>query len=489
MALPVVPDPTPDPRDDENVIARDDSGITLYRTRLEVPEGTPLQAIESFLATSIVRADALQWGIGDAIVIAGRRYGKTYALALKKTDFSPGHLRNLASVASRVPPGNRRPDLSWTHHCVAARLEPDEQKEWLARARDEGWNAEELRMELGPRAGAERVLGRRADRDLQCLWLRLGATVIGASLFCGCGGSSLGLAAAGVTMRFACDKDRRAAETYELNTGLQVFCCDIWEMTAAEMAAEIIAACGAVPDYVDASPPCNPFTQLGRRDLDSDDAKLYMRTVEIALALMPPVLAFENVLALVRWGRVWAGVRAGAEGRAQRVHRRRPDRRRELDGRPAEARSRAPRRGAKGHRHRTAIPRTGPHPRPHPRRDPPGGAPRRGARDALSRGPPRAHVAGVRPWADDHRRGDGRARPTRPRDRASGRAAAPGRHARPTGAVGVPAGLPLPASRVGGGALGNDRSVRPAADGGGVGAADRAGAGPSTERVADPCVV
>jgi len=56
-------------------------------------------------------------------------------------------------VAQRVPPSRRRKGLSWSHHRAVAALEPDAQKDWLKRAKDEGLSHHQLRDEM--RNGAE----------------------------------------------------------------------------------------------------------------------------------------------------------------------------------------------------------------------------------------------------------------------------------------------------------------------------------------------
>jgi ParB family chromosome partitioning protein len=57
---------------------------------------------------------------------------------------------NLASVSRRVAPARRRASLGWSIHAEVAKLEPEQQVEWLDRAEREGLTVEELRGLLRP---------------------------------------------------------------------------------------------------------------------------------------------------------------------------------------------------------------------------------------------------------------------------------------------------------------------------------------------------
>ncbi len=116
--------------------------------------------------------------------------------------------------------------------------------------------------------------------------------MIGASLFSGCGAADLGYAAAGIEFRYACENNHLAAATYELNMRLAVDRRDVRTVRGQE----IIDASGGVPDIVIGSPPCNSFTTIGRRDLESEDAGLYEVAVIRLIEVMSPLFVFENVL-------------------------------------------------------------------------------------------------------------------------------------------------------------------------------------------------
>ena len=121
-----------------------------------------------------------------------------------------------------------------------------------------------------------------------------------ASLFAGCGGSSLGYRAAGLDVRYACELDPVAREAYALNAaghiklGRDVLDHDL-------VGAQIVAACGGgVPDVVDGSPPCQDFTFIGRRDLEGENAALYWEFVRLVGKVRPRAFAAENVVGFAR---------------------------------------------------------------------------------------------------------------------------------------------------------------------------------------------
>lgn len=90
-------------------------------------------------ATKFARGDWLAYGEGRG------QWGETYAQAMDQTSMSYDTLRQERYVAERVPIRVRVHDLGWSHHYAVARLEPEQQREMLERAKREGWSRETLR--------------------------------------------------------------------------------------------------------------------------------------------------------------------------------------------------------------------------------------------------------------------------------------------------------------------------------------------------------
>ncbi len=83
--------------------------------------------------------------LGDGLRAGQAFFGERYAQALDATGYSEKTISNLMWVAERVPPENRREELSHGHHEVVAHLEPAVQRKWLQRAIDEHLTRDELR--------------------------------------------------------------------------------------------------------------------------------------------------------------------------------------------------------------------------------------------------------------------------------------------------------------------------------------------------------
>lgn len=140
------------------------------------------------------------------------------------------------------------------------------------------------------------------------------ARYTGASLFSGCGGSSLGYRWGGVQIRWANEFIPSAAETYAANfpTTL-VDPRDIRTIDPAEILAALHLAPGEL-DLLDGSPPCASFSTAGARSRLWGESHVYSWTanvkqrtddlfgeyIRILRGLRPRVFVAENVAGLVQ---------------------------------------------------------------------------------------------------------------------------------------------------------------------------------------------
>lgn len=107
--------------------------------------------------------------------------------------------------------------------------------------------------------------------------------------FAGCGGMSLGFQDAGANIVAAFEKWEPAAAVYEKNFLHPVFRSDL-----SEVGAIVAAASGLEFDTIIGGPPCQDFSQAGRRR-EGDRADLTISFAEIIAALMPRWFVMENV--------------------------------------------------------------------------------------------------------------------------------------------------------------------------------------------------
>jgi hypothetical protein len=90
---------------------------------------------------------ASPWWIGDLLNAGDAGFGEAFSQVCEGC-VSADQLQRYESVARRVPPENRRPNLSWSAHAVVARLPHDQQRSMLRLAEENGWSSEELRRQV-----------------------------------------------------------------------------------------------------------------------------------------------------------------------------------------------------------------------------------------------------------------------------------------------------------------------------------------------------
>jgi hypothetical protein len=87
------------------------------------------------------------WWIGDLLIAGDGQFGEAFSQACEGI-ISADLLQRYESISRRVPPQNRRADLSWSMHSMVARLPPNEQPAMLELAHQKGWTSEELRRHI-----------------------------------------------------------------------------------------------------------------------------------------------------------------------------------------------------------------------------------------------------------------------------------------------------------------------------------------------------
>uniref|UniRef100_A0A9E7ZXB3 Cytosine-specific methyltransferase n=1 Tax=Bosea sp. NBC_00436 TaxID=2969620 RepID=A0A9E7ZXB3_9HYPH len=113
-------------------------------------------------------------------------------------------------------------------------------------------------------------------------------------LFCGSGGVSLGLRAAGWKILAACDNDPFAAATYKSNHPDTAFIeGDIeQDKTVRRIAAAVRRR---KVDLLVICAPCQPFSSQNRHRGDDEREQLIVRALALAARLKPRLIFFENV--------------------------------------------------------------------------------------------------------------------------------------------------------------------------------------------------
>jgi DNA (cytosine-5)-methyltransferase 1 len=160
-------------------------------------------------------------------------------------------------------------------------------------------------LELEPRI---KGLGQDVDADRR--WLRTVARPWAVDLFCGAGGLSLGLQAAGFNVVAAADADERAVETHAANVAGMA-----WQMDLSDPGSFIERLRRRGIEHVDVvagGPPCQPFSRAGAaklrslvangtRPAEDERVPLWRSFLDVIDALQPRAVLVENVPDMARW--------------------------------------------------------------------------------------------------------------------------------------------------------------------------------------------
>lgn len=106
---------------------------------LEIPRDITIQAWLRGVKTLEKTGKGYQWEHGDALVQGEQLFGEEWSQAIdpveelrQQEEGSDDTYRKYMQVASRIPAGNRFPQLTWTHHLKVAFLDTEqEQLFWL----------------------------------------------------------------------------------------------------------------------------------------------------------------------------------------------------------------------------------------------------------------------------------------------------------------------------------------------------------------------
>lgn len=115
------------------------------------PIGKPtIKETQHALAFASATHESSPYWVGDIVSYAESRqdWREKLSQAMTVTGLAEGTLHNLASISRRVAPEERELSPSLEHSSIVAKLPKAEQRKWLKKARSEGWNRREFRLEL-----------------------------------------------------------------------------------------------------------------------------------------------------------------------------------------------------------------------------------------------------------------------------------------------------------------------------------------------------
>lgn len=108
-------------------------------TREEVGEG-----IERIIGAHNA---SLYW-LGDMVLLGESLFGEEIWQYIDHNEIPESTVRGAVWVSKQVPPSNRALAKTWSHCQAVAALQPDVQKEWLLKARENDWTVAKLKQEM-----------------------------------------------------------------------------------------------------------------------------------------------------------------------------------------------------------------------------------------------------------------------------------------------------------------------------------------------------
>ena len=119
----------------------------FHSSSVQVTGTPPLEEWAGPLQFALWCQRASPWWIGDLLTSGDDAFGESFSQVCEGV-VSADMLQRYESVARRVPPENRLPNLSWSAHSMVARLPHDQQRRMLALADENGWSSEVLRVKV-----------------------------------------------------------------------------------------------------------------------------------------------------------------------------------------------------------------------------------------------------------------------------------------------------------------------------------------------------
>lgn len=126
------------------ILTLEEAGM-VDRVSLTLPENTSVDGVEGTAAFLGEIKRRGSWYLGDLLNQAEAYHGELYGQIAGATGLNEEYLQHVKFVCLNVPREIRQPSLSFGAHAAVARLNPKEQKAWLAQAAKKGWSEKALR--------------------------------------------------------------------------------------------------------------------------------------------------------------------------------------------------------------------------------------------------------------------------------------------------------------------------------------------------------
>ena len=120
------------------------------------------------------------------------------------------------------------------------------------------------------------------------------------SFFSGAMGLDIGIEKAGFDIRLTCEVDKHCRQTIAINRPKTALLSDINQYSAEDVLQTAGLTCDDEIDLIVGGPPCQAFSTAGNRKGFGDDrGNVFLKYLDLALALNPKYIVFENVRGLL----------------------------------------------------------------------------------------------------------------------------------------------------------------------------------------------
>lgn len=120
----------------------------LTTTSLQVPRGTSIEewikiggVLKSFHKSN-------KWWIGDWLNFGEKEYGEMFSQAMDETELDYQTLQKYKWVSGSIELSLRRNNLSFSHHELVGKMNPNDQDNWLNKAEKEKWDVRSMKEEI-----------------------------------------------------------------------------------------------------------------------------------------------------------------------------------------------------------------------------------------------------------------------------------------------------------------------------------------------------
>jgi hypothetical protein len=131
---------------------------------LNLPDDLSLEQYVGLAPRFGLMAKCMLWWAGDYLVYGERKFGEKHRDAMDNLTgilagyYSRGSLTSASWVSRNITPKERRPELTWNHHLLVAKIKDrHERKHWLDRAVSEKLSTRDMAQEMAEDRKAKRA--------------------------------------------------------------------------------------------------------------------------------------------------------------------------------------------------------------------------------------------------------------------------------------------------------------------------------------------